>query len=406
LKHPRFIAALATASVAALALTGCTGGGGSSSSGGGSKTLAVEDYYTQPNAALYDKVYKTCASSIGAKVTSSHVAGAGLIAKVLQQSSSKTLPDVLMLDNPDVQQIAASGALSPLKDYGITTTGYAPAVAAAGSYKGELYAIAPAINSLALFYNVDILKKAGITPPKTWDELRADAKKLTKPGQYGFAFSGINTYEGSWQFMPWMWSNGGDEKNLDTPQVQQGLDFLKSLVDDGSVSKSVVNWAQNDVNTQFTAGKAAMMENGPWNITALKAAKGLHFASVPLPTRTSSQVPVAPLGGETYTVPETGDKTKMALAGKFVKCVTNDANQKTIANAVGDVPAKESVAAQVASTNPLVASFATTVKTARARTGELGAGWPKVATQIYTAEQLVLTGKASSSDAIKQALSQ
>ncbi len=55
-----------------------------------------------------------------------------------------------------------------------------------------------------MFYNVDMLKAAGINPPTTWAQLQADAKTLTKPGQYGFAFSGVNTFEGTWQFMPWM----------------------------------------------------------------------------------------------------------------------------------------------------------------------------------------------------------
>ena len=48
------------------------------------------------------------------------VPGADLIPRVLQQVSSRTLPDVLMLDNPDLQQIAASGALSVVTDYGLS----------------------------------------------------------------------------------------------------------------------------------------------------------------------------------------------------------------------------------------------------------------------------------------------
>ena len=76
--------------------------------GAGSAFAAVNNY-----TATYNPIYNTCAKQVGAKVTINHVAGAGLIAKVLQQASSKTLPDVLMLDNPDVQQIASSGALSP-----------------------------------------------------------------------------------------------------------------------------------------------------------------------------------------------------------------------------------------------------------------------------------------------------
>jgi multiple sugar transport system substrate-binding protein len=59
-----------------------------------------------------------------------------------------------------------------------------------------------------------------------------------------------------------------------------------------------------------------------------------------------------------------------------------------------------------AKSHPDVAAFVTTTKTARARTGELGPGWPKAATKIYTAVQTALTGKASPMAALKSAQSQ
>jgi multiple sugar transport system substrate-binding protein len=390
-------AAAAAAVLIPLSLTACSGSGGSS--GGG--TLTIEDYYQ----ASYNPIYQQCAKQVGAKVKINHVAGAGLIAKVLQQASSRTLPDVLMLDNPDVQQIAASGALSPLSDYGLSAKGLVPAVEAANSYKGKLYGLEPVTNSIALYYNKKLLSAAGVTPPKTWDELRAAAKKLTKDKVYGFAMSNINTYEGTWQFLPFFWPNGGDEKDIATPQAAQALQFVLDLQNDGSMSKSSINWAQADVNNQFIAGKAAMMINGPWQLPALNAAKGLEFDSVPIPTRTGDPA-VAPLGGEAFTVPMTKDKDTMKLAGKFVGCLSAAKMQSTIAGVTGNVPTNEAAADAWAKTHPQVASFVTTVKTARARTGELGPDWPKAATKIYTAVQLALTGTASPPAALQQAQSQ
>ncbi|QMU78421.1 extracellular solute-binding protein [Streptacidiphilus sp. PB12-B1b] len=398
--------AAAACTALALTLAGCGSSSGHTSSASTGLHLTVEDYYTQPAAAEYDSIYNACAKQLGDTVTISHIAGAALIPKVLQQASSRTMPDVLMLDNPDVAQIAATGALSPLSDYGITGAGYVPGIIAAGSYQGKLYGLAPAVNSLALFYNTDMFKAAGLTPPTTWAELQSDAKALTKSGRYGFAFSGVNTYEGTWQFMPWMWTSGGDEKNIDTPQTAAALQLLTSLVKDGSASKSVDLWTQNDVESQFAAGKAAMMENGPWNIAQLQQVKGLHWASVPLPTPTAGQKVVSPLGGETYTVPQTGDSAKMAAAGKIVACINSDANQVTIAKTVAYVPAKTSVAEQFAKDNPLMAPYVTVAQTARSRTGELGTGWDKAATAIYTAEQQALTGEASPAAALKQAQGQ
>lgn len=398
MKKPRLIAAVAAAALVPLALAGCSGSGGSSA---GSKHLTIEDYYT----STYNPNYNACAKTVGATLTINHVAGAGLIAKVLQQASSRTLPDVLMLDNPDVQQIAASGALSPLSDYGLSAKGDVKGVAGANTYKGKLYGLMPATNSIALYYNKKLLSAAGITPPKTWDELRADAKKLTKGSTYGFAMSNINTYEGTWQFLPFLWSNGGDEKNINTPQAAQALEFVNDLQSDGSLSKSSINWAQADVNNQFIAGKAAMMINGPWQLPALNAAKNLSFDSVPIPTRTGD-APVAPLGGEAFTVPETKNADTMKLAGKFVGCLNSTKMQTKIAGNTGNVPTNITASEAWGKSHPQVTSFVTTVQTARARTGELGPDWPKAATKIYTAVQLALTGKASPAAALQQAQSQ
>jgi multiple sugar transport system substrate-binding protein len=354
----------------------------------------------------YNTIYKQCGTEVGVKVKPVHVAGESQIQKVLQQASSKTLPDVLMLDHTDVQQIAATGALAPLKNFGLSAPkGDVPSVVKAGTYQGELYGLAPVINSIALYYNVDMLKAAGVTPPKTWDELKAAALKLTdaSKGQYGFAMSNINTYEGTWQFLPFFWTNGGDEKNIDTAGAAQALQLDVDLQNDGSMSKSSVNWSQQDVNNQFVANKAAMMINGPWQLPVLNATKGLNFASVPIPTRTSSQKVVSPLGGETYNVPNTGDKTKMGLAAKFVECLNKPATQLKIAKISGNVPADEGAAATWAKSHPQVESFVETVKTARARTAELGSKWPTAATSIYTAVQLALTGKASPEAALQQA---
>ena len=147
MKKSRIIAAIAGAAAVSLSLAACSSGSTGSSTGSG-QTLTVEDYYSaNPSMSGYNSIYKECGTEVGVKVNPVHIAGASLIQKVLQQASSKTLPDVLMLDNPDVQQIAATGALSPLKNYGLTAPkGDVPGVVKAGTYKGQLYGIAPVIN--------------------------------------------------------------------------------------------------------------------------------------------------------------------------------------------------------------------------------------------------------------------
>ena len=406
MKKSKVATAAASVAMLSLALMG-SGSGGSTSNATTGLALTVEDYYTWSTGQVMDSIYQSCAAARGDTITSTHVDGAGLIAKVLQQGSSKTLPDVLMLDNPDVQQIASSGALAPLNDYGINANGFAPAVAGATTYQSKLYGLAPAVNSLGLYYNADMFKAAGITtPPATWADFATDAAKLTKPGRYGFAMAAIGTYEGTWQFMPWMWSNGGSEKNINTPETAQALQFLTDLVNSGSMSKSVVTWGQDDAISQFTAGKAAMVEGGSWNVGAFSKISGLNWAAVPIPTQTAGQNHVAPLGGEAYTVSQTGNANKMAAAAKIVQCISSPANQELLAEQTGAVPSLLSLATSVAQSNSALAPFVTVVAGARARTALLGPNWPAAATKIYTAEQLALTGKLSPSAALAQAQNQ
>ena len=405
----RLVTAAAMATLVPLTLAAC-GGGGSNGAGSNSSSsetvdsLTVLDYYTdEPGKSNIDAQLQKCGSSIGlAKVDHQSVPGPTLIQKVLQQASSKTLPDVLMLDNPDIQQIAEAGALAPLGDFGINADGYAPGPVSAATYDGQLYGLQPGANTLAIFYHKDVLAKAGVQPPKTWAELKTAAKKLTSGKQYGFAFNATADYEGAWQFLPPMWTNGGDETDLKSPQVAEALQLWKDLVDDGSVSKSAVNWKQSDVNDQFIAGKAAMMLNGPWQIPSLQKAK-VNFGVVPFPINKPDQTSIAPLGGEAWTVPETGNDAKKAKAAELVKCMNTDDNQMLRAKQGGLVPTKVALYEQYKTEVPSMAGFTDAVATARARTGKLGAKWPDTAKVIYTGMQLVLTGQAAPADAMAKA---
>ena len=136
-KHAARPAAVAGALL--LALAACGGGGESTGPSDSVKSLRVLDYYTnEPDNSIYTKLLGACGEANGVTIQREVVPGDTLIQRVLQQSSSKTLPDVLMLDNPDLQQIAATGALAPLDEFGLSAEGYANGVVDASSYQGKL----------------------------------------------------------------------------------------------------------------------------------------------------------------------------------------------------------------------------------------------------------------------------
>jgi multiple sugar transport system substrate-binding protein len=387
---------------AVLLAAGCTpsAGGGS----GGSATSITElDYYTdQEGSAAWQRNLDSCAQQTGIKIERQNVPTSQLLPKVLQAAGSHTLPNLLFTDNPTVQQIAATGALTPVTDYGVSTDGYYDSILKAGTYQGKVYGLAPGVNGLALFYNKDLLDAAGVQPPSTWDELKSAAAKLTKDGKYGLALSAIPSEEGTWQFLPFFWSNGGDLSKVDSPQGVAALQYVTDLVTSGSASKSALNWNQNDVADQFLSGNAAMMINGSWNLNKLDAEKSLHYAVVPIPTPQAGGQPTVALGGEVGTVPATSADSQ-AAAGKVLSCLLSEQNMLTWDTAHSLVPAKTAVATKYGQQYPAMQSFISEVATAKSRTADLGEKYQPLSTALGSAIQSALTGQKSPAQALQEA---
>ena len=372
------------------------------------KTITEWDYQSaDPQKTQWQKVLDECSATTGITIQRQAIPRDELINKVLLGAQSKQLPNVLRIDNPDLQQIADTGALAPLTDYGVDLSGLYPNLIDAGTYKGKVYGIAPGINGMALFYNKDMFTAAGLQPPTTWAELRAAAKALTKSGVYGMAFSAPATEEGSWQFEPWLWGAGGDLSKLDSPEAVKALTFWTDLVKDGSASKSVVQWTQGDVNDQFLAGKAAMQQNGVWNLSALEKSK-INFGIVPIPKPDGGAAP-GPMGGEVLTIPVNSDAAASAAAGKVVNCLLSDKEMLEWATLQAYIPSRQSVAAQAVAADPNMKAFVDAAAAERSRTGppaNLGPNYSKVSQPLWTAIQAALSGAKSPQDALTAAQQQ
>jgi multiple sugar transport system substrate-binding protein len=386
--------------MASLALTAC---GTNGDPGADSSTLTEIDYYeAAPQNTKLPEILAACGTQVGVKIEHQQVPRAQFMPKLLQQASSKSMADLTLVDNPDLAQLASTGGLLPLSDAGLSTEGLFPSIVNAGKYEGKTYGIAPGVNGLALYYNKDLFDAAGLTPPKTWDELKSAAKTLTKDKRYGMAFSAVGTEEGSFQFEPFFWTAGASLSKLDSPQAIQALTLWKDLVDAGSASKSVVTWTQADINDQFMAGNVAMMVNGPWQLPSLNAKKDLKFGIVPIPIPSPSAKPVTPLGGEVWTIGRSNpEREKKAVA--VLKCLLSQEKSLEWATAAGYIPANEAAAKQMATSNPQLASFAEMVATAQARTAELGTKYPKVSEAMFNAIQACLAGGKSPQEALAAA---
>ncbi|MET8901696.1 sugar ABC transporter substrate-binding protein [Streptomyces sp. NPDC004538] len=389
---------LATASVlvAGAALAGC-----------GQQRDA--DVYTVMNSSTDESYHRwdaeamaRCGERLGVTILQQSVPAAQVMTKALRMASSKSLPDIVQFDASEMPTFAEAGGLVDLGTLGLSTDGIPEGIVEFGSYEGTYYGAARSVNTLALFYNKDVLDEAGVRVPTTWAQLREAAKQLTRDGRYGLALSAGGAEDGVFQFLPFMWSNGGDETDLDGPKVVEALDYWKGLLTDGSLSKSTVNWTQADVNDQFMAGNAAMMVNGPWQVETLNGDESLHWGLAPIPVPRAGDDSVGPLGGAVLTVPNTGDEERERTAGRIVACLSSEKEQLTYALNSWMVPANARAAAAWRARVPELDSLADQVAVARSRTAQLGAGWSSVSLALQSAFQSALTGQSGES-ALKRA---
>ncbi|MEY9844116.1 sugar ABC transporter substrate-binding protein [Streptacidiphilus sp. MAP5-3] len=393
--------ALALAALpASLGLSGCA-------SSADPNTLIILNSATEPHeAADQQRLFDQCAGPLGLKVVQESVPADQVPSKALRMASSHSLPDILDLDGSDLPTFAAIGGLQPLKPLGVTFSDQSASALAMGSYQGTQYGIARAVDSLGLMYNTDLLEKAGIAPPTTWDELKRDAKLLTHGHTYGMAFSATPNADGVFQFLPFFWSAGGNEAHLGDGAGAPALQLWKDLVDDGSASGAVVTWNQQDINDQFVAGNAAMMINGPWQVPVLGSVRTLHWAVAPIPVPKAGDPVVPPLGGTVMTIPRTGDLAKEKAAAKVLDCLNTARNQLAWGESEYYIPTRADAAAQYEKDNPQLAGFVSEIPTARTRVERVGENWPTVETALGSAFQDVITGKSTPQQALQQAQAQ
>ena len=90
-------------------------------------------------------------------------------------------PDILYVEPSTFTKYAEKGMLADLSPYYTDDlkADILPSALEAVTIDGKIYALPIEMETLGLFYNVDMLKEAGIEPPKTWDELYEAAKALT-----------------------------------------------------------------------------------------------------------------------------------------------------------------------------------------------------------------------------------
>jgi multiple sugar transport system substrate-binding protein len=408
MSHTRRTLLAACAAAGALVSVTACGGSGSGSSGSSSAasgTYTFWDPYPQFDAASdWGKRVARCGTSAGVKIKRTGFDTTDLGNKALLAAQQGNAPDVMLVDNPVVSTMVEAGILNKTSDLGLDTAAIQKNIIGAGTLDGASYGVPIGANTLALYYNKEILAAAGVDPAsvKDWASLTDALKKVKSAGKKGITFSAINTEEGSFQFLPWFWGAGGDLKKLDSGGGVAALALWKQWVDAGYAPKDVLNNTQTTSWQEFATGAYAFSENGTWQLANAEKA-GFGYGVISIPGRQGGAAPV-PTGGEFVTVPVQKDTARYDVSKKIVTCLTSSESLLASDTALTYVAPTAAVQAQQVKANPKLKPWVDAVAAARGRTsGGLGTKYPTISQPMWTAVQSALSGGKSPQDALDTA---
>lgn len=257
---------------------------------------------------------------------------------------SGELPDIAMMDNPEMNAFIQMGLCADITEYVEAwdeKDHYYVGPMNSCMDDGKYYGLPHNSNCLELFYDVDMLEAAGAAVPTTWSELLDTCAKLKEkyPDKYAIGFSAVGNEEGTFQFAPFLLSTGATFDTLDSEGAIEAVTLWKTLVDEGYAPKDVISWGQTEVNTQFSSGNLIMQVNGPWNV-------GNLYQDVPEKNWNVTLIPkdddgnyASVLGGENLAV--TTGAEDVELAWEFLSFMCNGFNTTEFCSKLGKFPPRD-----------------------------------------------------------------
>lgn len=312
-------------------------------------------------------------------------------------------PDVMRAEVAWVAEFADAGLLVDLSDTSLAedTSDFLEVPLESGTFDGKTYGIPQVTDTLALYYNRQMLEQAGVDPPQTWEEVGAVAAAL---GGGSALFMNNNGYFA----LPFIYGAGGDLVDTDAQEIVvnsaeavAGLQAAKDLLDAGAAQTALdPTNSYESMSAAFTTGQVAMIMNGPWAVVDILKGEAfldpanLGIAPVPGVTPGSGS---APIGGHDYVIRQGTGVQESAIA--FVECMAGTESQVQISAELGLLPTRQSAYEDTAvSTQPTVAGFADVITTAHARAWIPEAG--ELFEPLNTAYADVLAGNTDAQSAL------
>ncbi|MCX5558667.1 extracellular solute-binding protein [Streptomyces sp. NBC_00038] len=160
----------------------------------------------------------------------------------------------------------------------------------AGERQRVQYGLPFASSTRLLFYNKTLFAQAGLTPPKTWNQLAADAEVLKADGvEFPYALP-LGPEEAQAETMQWMLSGGGGYTDdvgtyaIDSDENVKTFTWLKDeLVGKGLTGPTApAKLNRADAFAAFTRGEVGMLSGHP-TLMKMAADKGVKYGMVPMP---------------------------------------------------------------------------------------------------------------------------
>ena len=195
---------------------------------------------------------------------------------------SNTLPDALDMGLDLMLLLSNTQKLTALDDLygkiGSAQGGWLKGTEAATDpqkFGGGRNGIPFGVSGNLLFSRKDVLQKANIQVPKTWEELGAAAEKVTKSPLYGMGFALSNVGDGNLQvsvLQSWggrIASDDGKTCTLKSADTKAYLEWVTGLYKKGLFPPGCTTWDGAGDNNAYLAGQAVFIANtGSVSITA------------------------------------------------------------------------------------------------------------------------------------------
>ncbi len=278
-------------------------------------------------------------------------------------------------------------------------------------WRGKQYYLPLHSGCVALYWNTEVFKSAGIAgPPKTWDEYLAVAKKLTNPEKETFATTATLQIEPptnlTYDIYPLIYQAGGDVIDERTNRAvfnnPAGVKAVQWYVDLVNVHKvaapGVFGNGEKEKRGNFATGNTAMMFEGPWGIAMQRQLnRDLQYDIATLPRGVTTGTVVR---GSLNTV--TTQAQDKEAAWRFVRWASGAVGNELWARGTGDFPARKDVAERpFFKENKLVQAFVQQMLLPNAKSPNLGMPNAVQLNKVLTAEiQNAVQGKKS----VRQAL--